>query len=223
MRTVVYTALFGGRDRLRRMDPARGCDHVVFTDDARLRSRTFEVVVCDRRFDDPTRDARFYKLHPHEVLPDHDRSLWIDANISLRAVDVPGRLDAWLAHHDLAAPGHPKRDCIYDEASACIRWNKDDPAVIRRQMAAYRARGYPEHNGLVSTGVLARRHSDEVASVDASWWAEVVAHSRRDQLSFPVAAWTVGVDYRVIDGNPSSDDLPGFRLHEHARAAARNW
>lgn len=217
MRTVVYTAIFGGYDRLKRITPAPGCDHVVFTDDRRMRSRVFDVVVVKPRFDDPVRDARFHKIMGHELLADHDRSLWIDASITLRGVDVAARLDETLADHDVAAHAHPKRDCVYDEAVACIEWDKCDPVAIEAQMAEYRRRGYPANHGLVSTGVLHRRHTDAVADLDEAWWRDVQAHSTRDQLSFPVAAWTVGIDYRSLPNNVSSGDLDGFRLHAHRR------
>lgn len=71
------------------------------------------------------------------------------------------------------------RNCIYKEAEVCIRRNKDDKNVILAQAEKYEKERYPENNGLISTGVILRRHNDPkiIETMDA-WWNEVENFSK---------------------------------------------
>ena len=55
---------------------------------------------------------------------------------------------------------HPARKCIYKEAEACIALKKDAREVIEKQIARYRAEGYPKNAGMFETGVVLRRHGN---------------------------------------------------------------
>ena len=59
---------------------------------------------------------------------------------------------------------HPERDCIYQESTIVKEFGYERPAIVDLQMACYRARGYPEHNGLNLGGVIFRRHHDPTVS-----------------------------------------------------------
>ena len=50
---------------------------------------------------------------------------------------------------------YPSRTCVYDEADAVVRYRKDDPALVRKVVARYRAEGYPEKAGMAETNVIA--------------------------------------------------------------------
>ena len=79
---------------------------------------------------------------------------------------------------------HPQRDCVYLEAQACKYLKKDTSQFIDPQIQRYRAEGYPTHNGMVATGVLARKHTPRVLEFCNAWWQELDKSSHRDQLSF---------------------------------------
>lgn len=68
-----------------------------------------------------------------------------------------------------------KKDCVYQEYMAIMEMGKthkykDNPLVMQEQMARYKKDLYPEHNGLISGGVLIRRHNDrEVVRTMEQW------------------------------------------------------
>jgi len=195
---VVYTAIFGGKDRL--IDPLerhKGVDFVCFTDDPKMRSNIWDVRVCSPTNDNPCRAAKVFKVRPHHYFPDHEYSLWIDGN--LRLMIDPKTLLTHLDDAKLACFDHYERSCIYDEANICIKKGLDDPVVIQRQMAKYRTDNYPPGNGLLYGGVLLRRHN-VLAAVMNGWWEEIENHSRRDQLSLPYVLSKNDCDYAIIPG-----------------------
>lgn len=223
MNKVVYTAIFGDKDEIKTITRSKHCDYVVFTDNPQLHSNDFKVVVCSAPHKDPTRNAKFYKLLPHEVLPNYQYSLWIDGSIEIKDIEVDDLFQQYLEHNDIALHAHPDRNCIYDEADVCSKINKDDPAIIRQQMDQYRLRGYPEASGLVSAGIIFRRHTPAIAQLNQDWWREIELHSRRDQLSFNYVAWKNGVNYFTIKGNIRTKEEEGFKIHPHKQVDFRYW
>ena len=76
---VVYTAIFGGKDELIEAPCFPSVDFVCFTDDPKLTSRTWKVVLAaEAASADPRSGAKLYKILPHRFFPDYDCSLWID-------------------------------------------------------------------------------------------------------------------------------------------------
>jgi hypothetical protein len=220
---VVYTAIFGDKDELKNITRSAGCDYVVFTDNPKLISDCFKVVVCSPVHADPVRDARSYKICPHKVLPGYEYSLWVDASIEMGEIDIEALFEQYLQSHDIALHAHPARNCIYEEGEVCSKIGKDDPAVIRQQMDWYCSQGYPKSNGLVTNSIIFRRHTPMVSQVNNAWWQELATYSRRDQLSFNYVAWNMGIDYFLIDGYVGNKDVEGFKLHAHKRGDFRNW
>jgi hypothetical protein len=49
-----------------------------------------------------------------------------------------------------------ERDGIYDEAEVCRAWRLDDLARIDAHLQRYQQMGYPAHNGLYTTRIIAR-------------------------------------------------------------------
>lgn len=191
-RFVVYTAIVDDYDALKLPTVvAPDCDYVCFTD----RDISWQGIWARRPIEwkhaDPVRMSRQPKVNPHEYFPDHEMSLWVDASIRLdcKPHEFVPSFDGW----DVAAFRHPFRDCVYDEAARCITLAKDDPDVIDAQMQRYRQAGVREHSGLTENGVLVRRHNTPTAIRFAdAWWREQLHGSRRDQLSFGVAARHAG-------------------------------
>ncbi len=207
---VLYTAVIGNYDELQPLRSMRGPNiaSICYTDEPGCMSEgwaTRPVEPC-ATVDGRVRQARFIKTHPHALLGSHDISIWIDANLEL-TVD-PMELATFVETADVATFAYPAtyghRDCIYQEAQACMERSKDDPALIRRQMDRYLAEGYPAHNGLVETSIVVRRNSQRAAAFNNGWWREIIRGSRRDQLSFNYVAHKQGLRYAI---------LPGCRMH----------
>ncbi|MBN1575912.1 MAG: DUF616 domain-containing protein [Chitinispirillaceae bacterium] len=210
-RIVIYTSIFGGYDGLLPQRKIRGVDYVCFTDRP-LRMSPWEIRTMQPQSADPVRCAKEFKILPHRFFPDHRISIWIDGNY-LVVGDVAGLIDTALQECNMAffshaAAGSDARDCLYEEFESIMRLGretgkfKDDPVLMQRQIERYKKEGYPPHSGLISGGVLLRRHhGPDVTSAMERWWKEIVSGSRRDQLSFNYVAWKERFKFQIIEGN----------------------
>lgn len=189
MNKVLYTCITNNYDRLREVD-APGWTKLCFTDNPELKSETWEVVQIQEPHPLIHREI---KICPHRFFS-FDAALWIDGRTQVTCDlnnFVDGKTGIWVMEH-------PVRDCIYQEAIACIDQQKDDPIVIRQQMDRYIAEGYPEHNGLCATGIIYRTNNLITRKCMEEWYQEVLYHSVRDQLSFNYIAWKYKVDYEMF-------------------------
>jgi hypothetical protein len=194
-RKAVYTFIFGNYDDLKSptiITP--GWDYICFTDDATLRSDVWDVRLSTRgRADRELEHKKFAIKHMilfHQYLKGYNLSLSIGGQLELNC-----NLDDFMREHfpagdDMMICRHRERDCIYDEAEECKAWLLDDPARIDSQMQRYHAMGYPAHNGLYATAIIARWHDRaNVREMCEFWWEEYRRGSRRDQLSLNYAIW----------------------------------
>ena len=131
--------------------------------------------------------------------------------------DLDALVERYLADADLVFHRHPERDCVYEEALACVKREKDDPAVIARQVLRYAAEGFPRAGGLPATGVILRRHTSRIAAFDRHWAKEVEHGSRRDQLSVTHALAKKGVTYATFDSELREGPLFKWRRHDGPR------
>ena len=208
---VVYTAVFGEYEGLIPQPRFDGVDYICFTD-MPVRSRCWETRVVEPDSEDPTRDARKYKLLPHKFLSDYEISVWIDANY-LIVGDIRKLVASKLAEANMAVFDHAQtfsdpRNCVYDEYRSILEMGKktgkykDDPDIMSRQIERYRQEGYPPDNGLIFTAALLRRHNEpDVIRAMERWWSEIRQGSRRDQLSLNYSVWKEGLDLSIIEGD----------------------
>ncbi len=189
-RIVVYTAISQGYDELKVPEVGSDrCDFVCFTDADIPGDRGWELRPMDYVSSETARSARYFKTHPHAYFPDYEWSIWVDANLLIKA-DLGGLVDAAEREgHVFAAFVHPHRDCVYAEAAEVIARGLDTADRVSSQVERYKSAGYPPNNGLTETNVLVRRHNDpQVVEVDIAWWREIENGSHRDQLSLNFVA-----------------------------------
>ncbi|EMR02348.1 glycosyltransferase domain-containing protein [Cesiribacter andamanensis] len=209
---AIYTSIMGGYEGLLPQRKIKGADFICFSDTP-LKARPWKTLVVTPPPLDPTRQNRYYKLLPHLYLPGYEASIYIDGNVV-----VEGNVVEWawelLEKKAMWAFDHKQssltgRDCLYEEHQVLLTFMhngslKDDPSVMNRQIARYRAEGYPAHNGLNVNTVLIRKHHDShVIKTMELWWEEVRTGSKRDQLSFNYAAWKTGLDFGIVPGKVS--------------------
>jgi GT2 family glycosyltransferase len=217
-RAVIYTAVSGGYDDLQ--PPAfrpPGCDFVVFSDQP-LEVSGWEVRPLNYLHPDPTRAARFAKLHPHLYFPDYEHSIWIDANINVHG-DIREFFPRLSEDIFLGIFVHPHRDCVYVEGEECIKRKKDDPNVINGHTQRYRELGFPEKSGLWETNVLVRHHNNpRCIELMNAWWHEMQIGSRRDQISLPFVVKKLSAQIAGLAG-PKVDarNHPQLSLTHHRK------
>ena len=221
-RLVIFTAVTGGYDDL----PPPGffppnCDFVVFSDRP-IEVDGWKVLPLNYQHPDPAKSARFVKLHPHLYFPDHEVSLWIDANVRITG-DVGVFVDALPSDRVMSTFVHPLRDCIYDEGMECLEFLKDDEAVVCQQLDAYREQGVPDSIGLWETNLIVRRHNDAgCIELMTAWWREIEDGSRRDQLSLPVVQRRLGIPISPLDvAGASARNHPLLTYADHRMQRSR--
>ncbi len=201
-RACVYTCLFGGYEELTEqpISSRSGVDFICFTDDQTLTSTSWQVrVVPPAVPGDPQRSSRYPKICAHRFLERYKLSLYIDNSVLLRRPpeDIfehflsPGR--------SMAGFEHDHRETVEDEFRAVAKLGYESEEISARQLERYRA-SHPDVLGMkpIIGGVLIRRHMKrEVIGAMDLWWAEVVEHSRRDQLSLLVALKESGLDPEI--------------------------
>lgn len=212
---VVYTVITGSYDELR--DPLvieDGWDYICFTDNHNLSSNIWEIIYIDNTDSlDSVRLSRRYKILCHKYLPQYKESLYIDGKFQ-----ISNSIESYLARYSVESSmlciKHPSRDCIYEEAAACMNMKKDVIDTIEKQIHKYRTEGYPEHYGLVDCGILYRKHDDKkLCSTMETWWDEVSQYSRRDQLSFNYVCWKNNFIYDSANIDCNKNEFFIFYLH----------
>ena len=198
MTNYVYTAITGGKDTLKENQNTKGAKFVAFTDKP-FESKVWERRVACNEYRDPVRNAKKPKIMPHLYFPDADYSLWIDGTLTLK-VPLEELIEKYLKDTDIAMFKHPYRDCLYDEAIACINLRLDSYETIKKQVEAYELEGYLPRRGLFEATVILRRHTDEIRAFNETWWDEIEWGSRRDQISLPYVLHKTATDITTMEG-----------------------
>lgn len=217
---VVYTTILDGYDILTTptvYNPQ--WDYVVFTDDKKMKSDFWDIIVIDRSEVSKHKLAREFKVDSSYILNNYEESIYMDGNIV-----ITGDIQEWYnknyAGKDFVIMEHPQRDCIYEESKACIKLKKDTKEIIGKQMARYRKLNYPEHSGLVAAGIIYRKHTKEVKDVCRAWLHEIMRGSHRDQLSFNFVAHEKDFRYDTV---PYRKALLGNYFKKHAHIKTKEY
>lgn len=199
--TVIYTAISGNYDKL--MEPnviSPGCDYVCFSD-KNIKSKVWVSRRFDEKFNDPTLTAKKIKILPHRYLSEYESSVWVDGNILIKD-DINHLLKKSLNKKSLAFFNHPEyRKTLKDELNKCITLKKDDKKIMKKQVLHYYKLGYTDQASVLpACYIIFRKHNDKkITKTMEEWWAQILSHSRRDQLSFPYIAWKYYLDYTLLD------------------------
>ncbi|MFP4163035.1 MAG: glycosyltransferase domain-containing protein [Chitinispirillaceae bacterium] len=222
---AIYTSIFGGYDGLLPQKKIDGVDYICFSDRPH-HSRTWDVRVVEPVSDDPTRSSRHYKILPHRYLKDYETSIFMDGNF-LVVGNAVKLVQKAFEYAPMAAFPNSKtaqgKGCVYEEYNSILALGektgryKDDPVVMKNQIERYKKENYPEINGLITSGVLVRRHHNpRVIDVMERWWNELKNGSKRDQLSFNYSAWRENFDFSLISGNIRDNEC-FFMLGKHRK------
>ncbi len=220
MARLVYTAVFGGYDRV--FPPVvtePGIDHVLVTDDPAMQVRGWRTLVIDPAVHGSPKAANLhYKALMHRELPGYDASIYVDGNIRLigRTSEVFDRFEATGA--SLGVFPHPRRDRVADEVEACIAAGKGEATTLRAEYDAYRAEGFADDQGLIEATILLKNHRAPELDPAMGLWRDLFSRFRtRDQLSLPVVKARTGLAIAYHDFS-FRDPNPWFGLYPHRGA-----
>jgi GT2 family glycosyltransferase len=222
---AVYTAIVGDHDSVKLpevLDPR--FDFFLFSDAPRSGGGVWQVRPMTAFDTDPTRMARYVKMHPHTLLGNYEFAIWIDSNVMILG-DIHGLLDAFIESGEaVAAFPHPYRTSIYEEIEACIAQGLDDAETMREQIARYRKAGFA-HQDLIESNLMMFNLSDRrVRALLDLWWSEIERGSRRDQLSLNYALAQIGLGWHPIASRPDNARthlMLAFGGHDRDKGVAR--
>ena len=200
MDNICYTVISGPYDKLKTPTTiSKGWRYICFTDQ-NIVSNIWEIrpIPGELNYLSQVKRQRCLKTQPHRFLPEHEWSVYVDANITIR-VGMWKLVRDICKREDFSVTKHPERDCIYVERGKCLALKKDDGVESEEQIKRYQKEGFPTHFGLNETGLLVRHNVDWVKTLDDMWWNEIEKGSHRDQLSFNYCLWKGGFMVNNLD------------------------
>ena len=193
-RIAVYTCIIGNYDQL--AGPAcqpNNIDYFVIADTVSSAKSPWNFLEVANGLNlTDIEQSRWCKMHPHLLFPHHDYSIYLDGNIA--PISDLTELIHRIGPCGVATHQHYYRNCAYQEAQAVLQRGKDTQERIDRHLRFLSEEKFPTHYGLADCGVIARRHHHPMCvHLMKQWWKEFLAHSRRDQISFPYVLFKNGV------------------------------
>ena len=218
-RGAVYTVITGGYDDLRTPEYIDNAwDYYCFTDDPdKYSSSIWKIRLLENDCSyDNTRLQRYAKMHPFELLPDYDYTVYVDGKFA-----ITGNLREYVSVFSRGKPmlcfPHPDRQKLEDEVMA-IKIRQGKNADVRDEMdlqvGFYRDEGYSDSVPLVESACLIRRNHDEnVNRVMEDWWQEVQTRSNRDQLSLGYVCWKNNFSFDISALDIYDNNYLKFYVH----------
>ncbi len=199
---IVYSVNTGGYDEFRTPDVYDpNIRYILFTDNKYFKSNVWEVNhvdFIDSKLDN-RKKARYIKINPHLVLPNHDISIWVDHCYKPKFNKAEEFLtEIGFFNNNIMSYKHDVRNCIYSESEEVKLQRLDYEDIINSQISKYRIEGFPRNYGLFDSGFTIRKNNKVVNEFNDIWWNEVKNFSARDQLSQVYSSWKCGVEIKPI-------------------------
>ena len=203
--------MIGGYDEIRPVSKKAGWECVMFTDmpKNKLPAGTgweFRAACLGKRMNNVLVN-RWYKMHPHVLFPDHEESIYIDANIQINDFEIIEKQISFLEKDDvsIAITDHLFRNCIYQEAIAVVEHKKDIEKNVALTMHVLKKIGYPKNHGLYENNFIYRKHKHPmIIELMRQWWSFINKYSSRDQLSLCYLMWLNGINAEYFYGQGES-------------------
>lgn len=188
---VVYTVVTNNYDDLDYVKQEDDVVYIAITDDMTIESNGWFLMEGHKH-------NRWYKFHPHELFPDVEYTIYIDAHAWL--VKHPKEIVKELGDHSIGQQKHPVRDCLYAEAEVCVIMNLDSIVTVNEATTHYLEEGLPHGFGLFANGCIVRQNifSARVWSINC-WWHLQELELKRDQLVTPYVSWKTGIKPKPIE------------------------
>lgn len=215
MTHIVYTSIFGGKDKVEDFiwHEYPG-DCVCFTD-SEAKNSAINVIKSPALNKESAVSAKIFKFFPYFFFPDCDYSIYLDGNMRVKkGFNAQKLIDIYLVTNDLAIYAHPFRDCVYEELKGGLILKNKSYRAFRKQKKDYEKAGLPKHSGLAACGFLIRRHSLELKKFCEAWWKDFLNYTSRDQPSFGFTTWNLHYPYTIIPGSIMSNEYFSIVNHE---------
>ena len=198
-RICIYSSCYGGYDQFYSPIPQSLNADIFFFGDYHpaLSSNALNVRFYESVFADPRRNAKYFKLCPHEVseLADYDISVWIDASCRIHSKYF---LELLLMSTDglISMRRHPDRSSILSEAFYSKDMAKYSGVDLVSHARAYISSGIVDDH-LWHCAMIVRFSSPSVDDFNTAWWSEM-DKSLQDQISVPYVEYISAVKINPI-------------------------
>ncbi len=211
-RLVIYTVLVGDKESLGNplsTLPADACtdleiEFVCVTDNRLLESDVWRFEYLDSVYLPPEKLSRRAKAMPHEYFPDNEISLYVDNTVAFKRLPNSSDLALNGQAYLFRLFRHPTRSHPGEEAGAIAILGYESIPVLCEQLDFYSRQQPIESITPLSTCtvILRSHHHPAVVRQGVVWWEQILAFSKRDQMSF---------DFSLRETGCKVDYLPGFK------------
>lgn len=213
----VYTCITGEYDSINEFFDykEKNIDYYLFTNNKKIVSDFWNVIYIENNNLDNIRLARKIKILGNEIINKYKISVWIDGATYLKkpiSDFINNECD--MKKYSLVSFKHPNRNCIYDEAKACVIYNRDSKETIMNEISFLKKENYPCNNGLIESAILVRRNDDVILKKTMKLWFEMILkYSYRDQLSFNYVAWQEKLNFKLLNMSAFDNKYFGRNIH----------
>lgn len=203
-KVCIYTCITGDYDNLKEVSNIEDdFDYICFTNNKNITSSTWKIINIEDNIDN-AKLARKIKILGHNYIKEnYDMSIWVDANFyDFKFTKFIDDYREEISKYSLIGFKHSVRNCAYKEAEKCIKMEKDNPELIKKEIIFLKKENYPDNNGLIESGFLFRKHNDvKVFQTMNIWFDMVLNYSKRDQISFNYSAFKTAIDFKLLELN----------------------
>lgn len=213
---AVYTCITGEYDSVEEpLIGEKACEYFLFTNNNNLKSNFWnikEIPEDIKKLENNAKINRYIKMHPYELFPDYDYSIYIDGNVQIVSI-ISNLIEKINNKTGLAIHRHCERKCIYDEIKACRAYNKGKYSMLKKQGKRYKKEKFPEKYGMLECNMLISDLKNEMSEkIFNEWWNEYInSESMRDQIAIPYVLWKMNLKIEDV-GNLGSNINKNFLL-----------
>lgn len=207
-RIAVYTCITGGYDSV--VEPLfipDNCDYYAVTDfpippSSRWKRIDISSVIMPKSdkvlvSSSPVLANRYFKMKPHILFSNYKFSVYVDGNIRI-CTDMTEYINR-LSSVGIGTFRHAQRQCVYEEAEACVAMGKETRESIDKHIIHLKDSGMPRNYGMAQCSVIAREHNlSSCKNLMDEWWDEFIHFAKRDQLSLPLVMFKHNISMDMI-------------------------
>ena len=200
MKLCVYTCITGNYDSIKEIEDLNlneKIDFICYTNNKKLKSRTWKVVYVEDDKLTNVQLARKIKILGTEELRDYDITVWMDGDIQWKTPIrdfIKKYVD--LKTYDLVGFKHWERKSVAEELLANYEIEKIGVEEALKIQNFYKETDFKDDNGLIETTVLFRDFNNKrLQKAMDKWFDFIVNLTHRDQLSFNYVEYLTGFTY----------------------------
>ncbi len=202
MKIAIYTCITGNYDNV--LQPKcieNNCDYFLITETPPKELGVYRWInvneVISQNDLSPKDKNRYCKMHPFELFPDYDYSIYLDGSVQI--IREITHYTTKVGTIGLAMHRHRKSNDIYSE-SIFLSWlGAVDKQNLLIDMKRYMEEGFPKQYGQFECGMIVTDlHNSKAHELYINWYNEYMRSSKRDQQSLVYILWHMGYNAEVI-------------------------